>query len=134
MNHIKRRARTYTMPRGITIGMALLCCMLTTIVWANSPPNVESLNGKWLALADDDKSGETKAYQTTELAVDELASSDWLEVTVPCSFDVLGPHMKKFHGTCWFRRSFNVPKSWHGRRVVLHFAGVNNQAKVWING
>jgi beta-galactosidase len=33
-----------------------------------------------------------------------------------------------------YRRYFEVPKSWHGRRVLLHFAGVGSAMYVWVNG
>jgi len=58
----------------------------------------------------------------------------WSTVTVPCNFDPLGPGIDEYLGTCWFRRKITVPADWRGRRVVLHFEGVNNQSQVWVNG
>ena len=34
----------------------------------------------------------------------------------------------------WYRRTFEVPESWKGRRVLLHFGAVDWEAKVWVNG
>ena len=34
----------------------------------------------------------------------------------------------------WYRRKFNVPKKWAGRRVLLHFGAVDYDAAVWVNG
>ncbi|HVV01783.1 MAG TPA: glycoside hydrolase family 2 TIM barrel-domain containing protein [Verrucomicrobiae bacterium] len=34
----------------------------------------------------------------------------------------------------WYRRSFDLPRSWIGRRVLLHFGAVDFQATVWVNG
>ena len=34
----------------------------------------------------------------------------------------------------WYRRSFAIPKSWHGRNVLLHFGAVDWSATVWVNG
>lgn len=34
----------------------------------------------------------------------------------------------------WYRRTFTIPPEWHGQRVLLHFEGVNWDAKVWLNG
>jgi beta-galactosidase/beta-glucuronidase len=34
----------------------------------------------------------------------------------------------------WYRRSFAVPPSWSGRRVILHFGAVDWGARVWVNG
>jgi beta-galactosidase/beta-glucuronidase len=34
----------------------------------------------------------------------------------------------------WYRRAFEVPYKWHGRRVLLHFGAVDFEATVWVNG
>lgn len=34
----------------------------------------------------------------------------------------------------WYSRSFNIPKEWKGRRVILHFGAVDWKAEVWVNG
>ncbi len=34
----------------------------------------------------------------------------------------------------WYRRSFEVPAKWAGRRVLLHFGAVDWDATVWVNG
>src|ERR1039457_814274 len=34
----------------------------------------------------------------------------------------------------WYRRTFEVPAKWKGRRVLLHFGAVDYEAKVWVNG
>jgi len=34
----------------------------------------------------------------------------------------------------WYRRSFTVPRSWAGQRVLLHFGAVDWRASVWVNG
>ena len=34
----------------------------------------------------------------------------------------------------WYRRSFDIPKEWKGRRILLHFEAVDYQAGVWLNG
>ena len=34
----------------------------------------------------------------------------------------------------WYRRTFTVPSSWSGRRTLLHFGAVTQQADVWVNG
>jgi len=113
---------------------AAFCGTASATVAGDLPVDVLSLEGTWAAIADADESGEAKAYQTACLAPAELESNGWVPVEVPCNFDAIGPSMKKYQGTCWFRRSFCVDESWRGRRVVLRFEGVNNQAKVWING
>jgi len=34
----------------------------------------------------------------------------------------------------WYRTTFSVPKEFKGRRVWLHFAGINYGAEIWVNG
>lgn len=34
----------------------------------------------------------------------------------------------------WYRRTFAVPQSWSGKRVLLHFGAVDWEATVWVNG
>jgi exo-1,4-beta-D-glucosaminidase len=34
----------------------------------------------------------------------------------------------------WYRNTFRVPATMHGRRVTLHFDGINYRANVWLNG
>ena len=33
----------------------------------------------------------------------------------------------------WYRRTFTVPKTWKGRRVLLHFGAVDWKADIWVN-
>ena len=34
----------------------------------------------------------------------------------------------------WYRTDFRVPKEFQGRRVWLHFGGINYSAEIWVNG
>jgi hypothetical protein len=34
----------------------------------------------------------------------------------------------------WYRRAFEIPGKWTGKRVLLHFGAVDWEAKVWVNG
>jgi len=34
----------------------------------------------------------------------------------------------------WYRRTFQIPAKWKGKRVLLHFGAVDWEATVWING
>jgi len=36
--------------------------------------------------------------------------------------------------TLWYRRTFSLPASWRGRKVLLHFGAVDWEATVWVNG
>lgn len=58
----------------------------------------------------------------------------WCKVAVPSDFSQGVPELDFYEGGGWYRRGLDAPESWKGRRVVLHFAGVNNRARVWLNG
>lgn len=34
----------------------------------------------------------------------------------------------------WYKRNFNVPKSWRGRDIMLNFGAVDWQSDIWVNG
>ena len=44
--------------------------------------------------------------------------------------------MKKFgdYNKLWYHRTFDVPASWRGRRVLLHFGAVDWSVLVFVNG
>ncbi|MCA1838389.1 MAG: beta galactosidase jelly roll domain-containing protein, partial [Actinobacteria bacterium] len=37
-------------------------------------------------------------------------------------------------GTGWYRKTFNVPESQKGKRIIIQFDGVYMNAEVWLNG
>jgi beta-galactosidase/beta-glucuronidase len=49
-------------------------------------------------------------------------------------FPVDPPRVPSEDPTGLYRREFSVPADWAGRRVILHFAGVDNAFTVWVNG
>ena len=34
----------------------------------------------------------------------------------------------------WYRRTFDMPREWAGRRILLHFGAVDWETTVWVNG
>ena len=34
----------------------------------------------------------------------------------------------------WYRRTFNVPKGWSGKHLILHFGAVDWETTLWVNG
>ncbi len=69
--------------------------------------------------------------------------SEWREVNLPHDWAIEGPFSSEynarcgglpFHGTGWYRKSFNVEKDWQGKVIRIAFDGAMNEAKVWING
>jgi beta-glucuronidase len=88
-----------------------------------------SLTGDWGFRSDQNREGDARGWGDWK-----YFTGTWRQVPVPITFDNCAPGMQGFRGVCWFQKKFQVPAAWQGRRVGLRFEGVNNLAKVWVNG
>ncbi len=88
-----------------------------------------SLNGKWDFVFDDENQGLQQKWETSDQAAP-------LTITVPYCFEskLSGIQDTGFHPIFWYRRSFEIPQSWQGKHVLLHFGAVDYRARVWLNG
>ncbi|CAM3681662.1 glycoside hydrolase family 2 TIM barrel-domain containing protein [Cohnella lubricantis] len=67
--------------------------------------------------------------------------ADWRSVTLPHDWSVEEPFSKEHSsgtgylpgGTGWYRRWFELPHEWKGKRVSITFEGVYNNSQVWCN-
>ena len=110
----------------------IIIALLVTVptLYAGEAPRAElDLCGTWQAAVDPNNIGEGKQWYDLSVELPEAA-----EVNVPASFANIAAEYKTYKGPGWFRRSFNMPTEWKGKRVMIHFEAVNNQSKVWING
>lgn len=56
-------------------------------------------------------------------------------VNVGFGFKAKPPHIDREDSpTGAYRREFNIPENWDGRRVFIHFEGGTNSMYVWVNG
>ncbi|MCF7855633.1 MAG: hypothetical protein K9N51_12600, partial [Candidatus Pacebacteria bacterium] len=109
-------------------------------------PWVMELNGHW-------KFRFCTAPETTppNFHAPSFDDSDWDSIPVPCSWQTEGyghphytnvsypfpvdpPRIPNENPTGVYRRTFMIPKTWDGRRVLLHFKGVDSAFYVWVNG
>lgn len=90
--------------------------------------NWATLNGEWQFEIDAQGDGESRGL----IAGRNLAS----KITVPfCPESKLsGVGHYDLMKNVWYRRSFEVPAAMQGKRVRLHFGGVDYQTWVWVNG
>ena len=44
------------------------------------------------------------------------------------------PEDSPFRSSWWYRKEFEVPASWRGKKLWLHFDGINFRANLWLNG
>jgi beta-galactosidase/beta-glucuronidase len=88
-----------------------------------------NLNGRWEFELDENRSGLER-----QLAEGRQALGG--EIIVPfCPESALsGIGKTEFLPPLWYRRAFNVPASWQGKRVLLHFGAVDYECTAWVNG
>lgn len=89
----------------------------------------QTLNGKWEFEFDDRNAGLEEGWAAGTRKFSRT-------ITVPYAFEAQrsGIADTSFHPTVWYRRTFQVPPDWKGKRVLLHFGAVDYRAQVWING
>jgi beta-galactosidase/beta-glucuronidase len=61
---------------------------------------------------------------------------NWESVGLPHSFSLpyFGATNSFYVGHGWYRKTFDVPAAWQGRRLFLHFEGAFQDAEIFING
>jgi hypothetical protein len=95
---------------------------------------VQSANEKIAPLGDDWK------FQIDPLKVGEdvgwwkpnITGGNWQNVKASLSWSDQG--LRYYKGEAWYRQSVEIPKSFAGQKVFLWFGGVDEKAKVWVNG
>ncbi len=90
-------------------------------------PDWLCLNGDWQFEIDQGDSGLERG-----LLDRDLSSS----IIVPFAPEtkLSGVENLDFLNAVWYRRDVTIPADWAGRRTLLHFQAVDNDATVWVNG
>jgi beta-galactosidase/beta-glucuronidase len=88
-----------------------------------------NLNGEWEFAFDDDNAGLSEGWQRGERRLPQT-------IIVPFAYQskLSGIGTNDVHDIVWYRRTFRVPDSFRGKRVLLHFGAVDYEATVWVNG
>ncbi len=64
--------------------------------------------------------------------------SAWSQIGLPHTWDATPDNpfatTGHFHGVGWYRKRFEAPASWRGRRVLIHFNGAFQVVDAWVNG
>ncbi len=55
-------------------------------------------------------------------------------ILVPFPVESAISGVKEHHSRLWYRRTFEVPADWGGKRIILHFGAVDYETEVFING
>lgn len=87
-----------------------------------------SLNGKWNYM------GGTNQPNPVEATIPPKFSSNPETILVPfCPEAELSGIARDGETNLWYRRTFNIPKEWNGKRILLHFGAVDRVATVFVN-
>ncbi|HYT76351.1 MAG TPA: glycoside hydrolase family 2 TIM barrel-domain containing protein [Vicinamibacterales bacterium] len=112
-------------------------------------PWFESLNGTWKFKPSPRPDARPANFFRTE-----FDAASWGSIAVPGSVEVQGYGMPIYvnigyafqydrqnphpphddNPVASYRRTFTIPEGWNGRRVLLHFDGVDSAFYVWVNG
>jgi|WetSurMetagenome_2_1015567.scaffolds.fasta_scaffold35000_2 cyclomaltodextrinase / maltogenic alpha-amylase / neopullulanase len=108
----------------LSIATLFLCAMTT--VHAQLPAPRLSLDGEWFFSTDTSKSGIVRQW-----FADSAGRSTWTRVQAPAPWETY-PGLSNFDGWGWFYRTFSLESV--SEPLTLHFAGVDDDAVVWVNG
>lgn len=87
-----------------------------------------NLNGEWEFEFDDMNIGENECWFRNK----EFSR----KIVVPFCYqcESSGIKDKGMHEILWYKRSFDLPAGFNGKRILLNFGAVDYAAKVWVNG
>lgn len=70
--------------------------------------------------------------------LDYTEDRKWNDLPVPSNWEMVGfspaTYCEPDNASGFYRKWFEVPASWKGRRVLVNFDGVQNGAEIWLNG
>jgi len=87
-----------------------------------------NLNGEWSYTFDFSKSGLERDLQNSQ------GFKDKIRVPFCPESKLSGVGFTDFIEAMWYQRKIEIPDSWNGKRVILHFGGVDYQSDLYIDG
>lgn len=87
-----------------------------------------NLNGEWDFAIDSGRSGREQEFPS-------LAKLDRTIVVPFCpESELSGIAHKDYMPAVWYRRTFDLPENWRGKRVFIRFGACDYDTEVWVNG
>ncbi|GAT12406.1 glycoside hydrolase [Mycolicibacterium novocastrense] len=83
-----------------------------------------NLNGVWAY---------TGRSQDTAVTTPPFAKEFDEKILVPYPTESALSGIKRHDDQMWYRKNFQLPGTWRGQRVLLHFGAVDQTATVWVN-
>lgn len=88
-----------------------------------------SLNGPWEFAFDDGDRGRAAGWKSGKALPEKIL----VPFTFEAALSGIGKG-KEIHERVWYRRTFEAPGSWRGRRLRLNFDACDWETTVWVNG
>lgn len=85
-----------------------------------------SLDGQWQIALDPRNVGKEEQW-----FAEDVSGPKFQEIKAPSCWEEKFPF---YDGVGWYRREFDAPEDWEGKRIHLTFWAVNYFAEVWVNG
>ncbi len=89
---------------------------------------VAPLGAQWQMLGDPQGVGEVLGYYRAD-----LTGGNWQAAT-PYQTPWSDIGLRYYKGLAWYRQEVEIPEKWAGKRLFLWFGGVDEQARIWVNG
>ena len=109
-----------------TIFSLILVAMVHSQALSQMPPFRLSLDGEWRVAPDSQAVGVTQQW-----FLDSTDRSTWRPVQVPGFWETY-PGMANYDGWGWFAKIVRIEKT--SEPLSIYFAGVDDDAVVWVNG
>lgn len=68
-----------------------------------------------------------------DFAFDEEVYDQTINVPFVYEAKLSGIDKREIHDQVWYRRTFEIPENWKGKRVILHFGAVDYACQVFVN-
>jgi beta-galactosidase len=106
----------------------LLLLTLVTVFPAFAQISPANFSTNWQFLRADEPQAVSPTFDAAK----------WETVTLPHTARiealVAGKEDPQWQGLCWYRKSFELPKSAADKIIILRFDGAMNAAEIWVNG
>jgi hypothetical protein len=97
----------------------------TAVFAAESPRQVIQFNREWKFLLGDHPGAQAAAFDDKQ----------WNDIGLPHSFSTPYFAAPQFYvGYGWYRKHFDVPAKWAGKRLFLEFEGAFQDVEIFVNG
>jgi len=111
----------------VVVALHGTCGLAAVAAQQRSSPSAISLDGTWEIVFDPENKGREAGWHRQE-AFSSIAGRR--DIEVPSCWELTE---KDYEGVAFYRRTFNVPASWEGKVIRLHFDAVNFLSEVWLN-